>query len=42
LAKEGSETPFVVPEPACGIPGGIIRIVIREWMSIKHLNTGSL
>jgi len=32
-ANSDSETPFVGPEPACGIPGRAVRGTSREWSS---------
>jgi hypothetical protein len=31
MTKLGSESPFIVPEPACGISAGIAKKAVREW-----------
>jgi ribonuclease HI len=39
LAKQGSEHPFIGPEPACGISIGPAEKAVRGW-TIETRNTG--
>jgi ribonuclease HI len=41
LAKLGSESPFIEPEPACGISVGIAKRAVRDWTNRDHKNIGN-
>jgi hypothetical protein len=36
LARTGSEHPFIVPEPPCGISVGVAKKAVRDWANRNH------
>jgi hypothetical protein len=36
LARLGSESPFIGPEPACSISAGIAKKAVRDWTNRDH------
>src|SRR5690606_7691002 len=36
LAKKGSDTPFVGPEPACAIPWTNVKTNVHQWAEAEH------
>jgi hypothetical protein len=39
LARIGSESLFIGPEPACGISNGVAKKAVRDWTSRNHKKT---
>ena len=37
LAKKRADTPFTGPEPVLGLPYGVVKRTIGDWMERKHV-----